>query len=227
MQVSQELKDSVPEYIQIINKDTPEKVIKRRMQECSDYLSVLRCVKELYELKMPAINEAMQKKGRYRPYQFREVYWPNLFTPIEKIGWEYLRNYPALDFYPQFPVAGYWLDFADPQKKIAIEMDGAEWHNPERDTIRDEKLSLLGWKVFRIPGKECSITPYEINEDEVEYQRDFEKLGKWMTGTVAGVIESIKTLYYFKLNIENDYNRWKVSFAIQSLKTHKLAQFDL
>jgi len=52
---------------------------------------------------------------------------------------------------------GFIIDFAIPDKKIAIEVDGKHWHkDKKKDRFRDWMLRRAGWKVIR------------IDEDEIE-----------------------------------------------------------
>ena len=58
------------------------------------------------------------------------------------------------DFVYQYPLGGYFLDFAFVKEKIDIETDGEYWHpegNP-KDKARDANLKKMGWKVLRFPG---------------------------------------------------------------------------
>ncbi len=61
-----------------------------------------------------------------------------------------------LEFIEQMPVGYYSLDFALPERRIAIECDGEYWHSfPEaraRDKRKDDFLASQGWKVIRFPG---------------------------------------------------------------------------
>ena len=76
-------------------------------------------------------------------------------TPIELWLWGDIREANAV-FYPQWPVAGCFLDFANPAAKVAIECDGAAFHqDKEKDATRDAKLEAIGWRVFRLTGKQC------------------------------------------------------------------------
>jgi very-short-patch-repair endonuclease len=77
------------------------------------------------------------------------------FTPIESWLWADIRNNNAI-FYPQYPVASFFVDFANPLAKVAIECDGFHYHlDKEKDRARDEVLAALGWSVYRIPGHVC------------------------------------------------------------------------
>lgn len=76
-------------------------------------------------------------------------------TPIESWLWHDLRAVDAV-MYPQYPVAGFFVDFANPKAKVAIECDGEEYHQDEaKDAKRDAKLRDSGWTVYRISGKDC------------------------------------------------------------------------
>lgn len=76
-------------------------------------------------------------------------------TPIEEWLWTDIRQANAV-FYPQWPEAGFFLDFANPRAKVALECDGAAWHmDKEKDWRRDEKLRALGWSIYRFPGWQC------------------------------------------------------------------------
>jgi very-short-patch-repair endonuclease len=94
-------------------------------------------------------------------------------TSLERTLWKKLFNDPALNIpfqkFSQYQVhnhtgQAYRLDFAIPQLKIGIEVDGKIWHdNPEkkaRDQNRDSKLAKRGWMVLR------------FSEDEIQSQID-------------------------------------------------------
>ncbi|WP_253724679.1 endonuclease domain-containing protein [Burkholderia multivorans] len=80
--------------------------------------------------------------------------WAALFTPIEAAIWSDIRCY-GLPFWPQFPVGRFVVDFADPVRKIALECDGAAFHDRAKDARRDAILADMGWKTYRIPGRDC------------------------------------------------------------------------
>lgn len=76
-------------------------------------------------------------------------------TQIERWLWHDIR---ALDvvLYPQYPVGKFFVDFANPKKKVAIECDGEAFHKDKaKDGKRDAELRDLGWHVYRISGKDC------------------------------------------------------------------------
>lgn len=76
------------------------------------------------------------------------------FTPIERAFWHDIRC-KGIVMYPQYPVGGVFVDFANPVAKVAVECDGKKWHDAKKDAIRDAKLATLGWTVYRITGSDC------------------------------------------------------------------------
>jgi hypothetical protein len=74
-------------------------------------------------------------------------------TPIEYRVFETIQFY-NLPLLPQFPVGKYFVDFGDPVKKIAIEVDGEKFHLDKRkDEKRQKEIENEGWMFFRIKGK--------------------------------------------------------------------------
>jgi hypothetical protein len=76
------------------------------------------------------------------------------FTPIETWLWADIRAVDAV-LYPQYPVDGVFVDFGNPAAKVAIECDGADYHDARKDAERDARLEGLGWTVYRFPGWMC------------------------------------------------------------------------
>lgn len=84
------------------------------------------------------------------------------FTPIENWLWADIRQCGAV-LYPQYPVLNFFVDFANPVAKVAIECDGAAYHQDKaKDESRDKRLTDAGWTVYRISGKHCRL---ECDED--------------------------------------------------------------
>ena len=75
-------------------------------------------------------------------------------TPIEEWLWHDIRSVDAV-LYPQYPVGRFFVDFANPAAKVAIECDGAAYHDQAKDAARDAELNRLGWTVYRFPGWMC------------------------------------------------------------------------
>lgn len=79
-------------------------------------------------------------------------------TDIEEIMQKALEK-EGIKVVPQFPIRGrfgYILDFAIPELKIDIEVDGLEYHKigNSRDRKRNWFLRNRGWKIIRFKGEE-------------------------------------------------------------------------
>jgi very-short-patch-repair endonuclease len=94
--------------------------------------------------------------------------WPSIFTPIESQMWTLIRS-QGVPFYPQYPVGGYFIDFANPRLKIGIECDSRGWHErrADLDLIRTQDLYDLGWLVFGFSGRACMRLPALPRLDEI------------------------------------------------------------
>ncbi len=110
--------------------------------------SLRKAIRAAYKEYLPIILK--RYPNRIDPYIFD---FDVPLTPIEQNVWTDIR-YIGLPFFMQVPVAGYFIDFADPVKKIGIEVDGKEWHmNVKKDQERENELVALGWTIYRIPGR--------------------------------------------------------------------------
>jgi very-short-patch-repair endonuclease len=80
-------------------------------------------------------------------------------TEVEKRLWNRLRDrqVDGHKFRRQHYVAGYYLDFACEELKVAVELDGGQ-HNDDaakqRDEIRTARLQQSGWRVLRFWNNE-------------------------------------------------------------------------
>lgn len=69
-------------------------------------------------------------------------------------------NYPVAlgEQRPGYP-SNYKLDFADPERKVGLEVDGGthtSYLGKQRDKKKMDRLAELGWKVFRITNTEAA-----------------------------------------------------------------------
>lgn len=86
-------------------------------------------------------------------------------SPIERLLWGDIRQQNMV-MYPQFPVAGYFVDFGNPVAKVAIECDGAAFHvDAAKDASRQRHIEAKGWTVYRISGADC-VQDERVSEDE-------------------------------------------------------------
>lgn len=75
-------------------------------------------------------------------------------TDAELKLWNELRAHRlmGLGFRRQFPIAGYMVDFACPEKKIIVELDGSQHADAavaEADVARTQRLEQDGWTIGR------------------------------------------------------------------------------
>ncbi|HEY5800661.1 MAG TPA: DUF559 domain-containing protein [Burkholderiaceae bacterium] len=153
-----------------------------------------RRIREQYAIVLPDWLEEYQATGNmYHDPYFSEL--AMIFTPIENAVWSDIRT-AGMPFYPQIPALNYFLDFACPMLKIAIECDGKAWHDFELDAARDKRLAAAGWMVFRIEGHECLRfidNPFADSEDD---DFDPESTRRWFMETSEGVVSAIKHRYF-------------------------------
>lgn len=109
-------------------------------------------VKAFYDFYNPKIMRGVQNEWVIDPYA-----WDMgaiRMTPIESWFWQDIRQANAV-LYPQYPVAGCFLDFANPVAKVGIECDGHAYHlDKEKDRQRD--------------ASDVEI-PESINRDDTEH----------------------------------------------------------
>ena len=109
-------------------------------------------LRQFYRLAAPQIIEAGPREWGIDPY---EVDWISVFTPIELALWHDIRA-ADLVMYPQYPIAGYFVDFANPAAKVCVECDGSQWHqDAEKDVLRQRNIEANGWTMYRITGRAC------------------------------------------------------------------------
>jgi very-short-patch-repair endonuclease len=77
-----------------------------------------------------------------------------VMTSAELKLWNELRAHRlmGLGFRRQFPIAGYIVDFACPEKKLIVEADGSQHAQGDAvagDEVRTVRLERDGWTVLR------------------------------------------------------------------------------
>lgn len=148
----------------------------------------------------------------YDPYP---IDWTKVFTPIEYMAWCDIRDYP-LQMWPQYPIGKYFADFANVEKKIVIECDGKEWHDEEKDSVRDAAMMAEGWTVYRVTGAECNkVVEREDYKSEKEYWHNLYQ-------TSSGLIKAIHYFHFPKMYAMDEYER---DLAAQCLRNHAATGF--
>lgn len=162
-------------------------------------------IREYYRAELPKMMAEYERTGRVHFDPYRLDFTSDM-TPIEAAVWSDIRC-AGLPFLPQIPALNYFLDFADPFKKIAIECDGKQWHDAEKDAKRDARLADAGWLVYRIPGSECMrmrrrpidlLSEHEQNgyptDEAIRMVRPH--AAEWFARTSEGIVEAIGIAHY-------------------------------
>ncbi|KGO93181.1 hypothetical protein Q766_07670 [Flavobacterium subsaxonicum WB 4.1-42 = DSM 21790] len=170
--------------------------------------------------------------------------WLRHFSPIEKSAWNSIRGIGGIVLYPQFPVFNFFIDFANPYLKIGLELDGKDYHDPVKDLEKDKKLGRLGWKIFRVTGKEANadyLTNNELDERGITGLQKKEAIEHWILNTCDGLLTAVKYWYFstqeekeknfcFYLNPEEDsedYYSEENDEELEKIDFHSLAKYTL
>lgn len=114
------------------------------------------------------------KNGESRPVQSWSEFEVSHFcfdfykelSPPEEIAWDVLKSYRTF-LLPQFPVKKYFVDFANPFLKIAIEIDGKKWHQDvEKDMVRQRDIEQDGWRFLRFSAIDAMTSKEDAFEKE-------------------------------------------------------------
>ena len=86
-------------------------------------------------------------------------------------------------------VCGFELDYALERRgtRVAVEIDGKEFHDPVRDRIRDRILKQAGWWTYRIPAVGVMYSEAKVREDFRNYLKNV-KMITWEERQVKGFI---------------------------------------
>lgn len=94
-----------------------------------------------------------------------------------------INEFSDKNYKTEFNIGIYSIDFAWPEKKLAIEIDGQQHERfkeyKERDCRKDKYLQSEGWKVLRISWREmCNNTKEYINKAKVFIEENNERIFK-------------------------------------------------
>lgn len=167
-----------------------------------------------------------------------DPYWVNWeFSAAEHLAWCAIRGYGHVVLYPQVPVFNWFVDFGHPMKRVGLEIDGQQWHDPVKDAARDTKMwNECHWRIFRVPARELNDFETENTyrerlewlaadgrADEQPSDTELNALARTlMMETGEGVLYAIGALYFGR-NIGSPLNY----FVRETLLRHRLAEFPL
>jgi crossover junction endodeoxyribonuclease RuvC len=79
-------------------------------------------------------------------------------TDAERILWAQLRakRFDGHKFRRQEPILGYIADFACPERRLVIELDGGQHNGSESDVRRDRLLRQAGFQILRFWNNEVA-----------------------------------------------------------------------
>jgi very-short-patch-repair endonuclease len=141
------------------------KVLKFCSRECSD-----KHHKDNYQhsletkIKIGEANKISMEKSSIMGWRPRtEPSFPEsiVISILDKNNIVYVREYP---------VKRWFVDFTDPQRKIAVEIDGKQHQLPERkisDSNKDFYLRENGWSIFRIAWQKLTPQFYIFLEEKL------------------------------------------------------------
>jgi very-short-patch-repair endonuclease len=118
-----------------------------RYAKATDWQSKQLVIRAAYQYYLPSILEAARTGHSLDP---NIVTWD--FSQVEDDTWHQIRAL-GLPFYPKFPVLDYFADFADPFRKISIEVSKRELHSTKSHNLREKLMQQAGWKVYRVPSR--------------------------------------------------------------------------
>lgn len=120
-------------------------------------------IRRYYADHSPAIVEAGKNNWGIDPYMWESVM---SMTPIERAFWNDIREEGCV-LYPNYPVGRFFVDFANPCARVAIECDGKLFHQDhDKDAARQAEIESMGWRVFRIAGRQCMELD-RFNDDSI------------------------------------------------------------
>ncbi|GAB3637282.1 hypothetical protein GCM10027422_28720 [Hymenobacter arcticus] len=137
-----------------------------RYAKAHDWQSKHLVIRAAYEHYLPSIKEAAKTGHSVDP---NIVTWD--FLPIEDDTWLQIRAL-GLPLFPKFPVFDYFTDFADPLRKIIIELGGKKSLIKKKEDLRDKRVKAAGWKIYRLSGR--AAMRYLESAFSVEIAREIE-----------------------------------------------------
>lgn len=98
-------------------------------------------------------------------------------SELELFGHTRVFRHPSMpELQAQYPIRlrqkTIYADLADPELRVAIELDGAQFHDTpaarERDRRRDVELAALGWVVLRFSARRLREDPAGVRREVLE-----------------------------------------------------------
>nr|GFD08674.1 hypothetical protein [Tanacetum cinerariifolium] len=162
-------------------------------------------IREVYDIITPGIIQRAAIGARNHWYALE---WNFPMPANARRAWGIIREIP-IGLYPQYPVMQYFIDFADPYRRIAvfIEENDSPW-KPKDIYYQDRLLIVHGWKIFRLPIKvidtyESDLLPEHLvdvydmgakdKQELIERKKWDEELSR---KTIDGFFRNLKHRYF-------------------------------
>jgi very-short-patch-repair endonuclease len=111
----------------------------------------------------------LRNKGRYGSPAARRLLHAaadGARSEAERLLTKLLRDNGVTGWKANYPLAGYKIDVAFPGEKVACETDGWAFHSDhedfQKDRQRQNRISLLGWKVLRFTWLDLTEYPLRV-----------------------------------------------------------------
>lgn len=200
--------------------------LRSAVQYARDWRARLRAIRALYD----GYRAAGEDHRAIDPY---ELGLNDFLTPIEWMVWQDIRGTDGLQFLPQYPVGRFFIDFGDPERRLGIEVDGRQFHDIERDRMRDQQLwNEHGWKVYRISGAEAYRVRLSPHEWKLEYRERHERAPSrdeiaaaamdYYSATSTGVVRAIR-----EIEIGPHTDSEHIHAMTVALRAHRLVDFPI
>jgi transcriptional regulator with XRE-family HTH domain len=140
--------DPEPDWQALRDEVRLEKIFAESADARQNDQRMQELIREAYLIATPDILRRVSRGLYTSPYI---IDWN--FQPNASSAWSIIRSIP-IGLYPKYPFLHYFLDFADPYRRIVVFVEEKDMPWKVEDiTYQDRLLIIHGWKVFRIPYK--------------------------------------------------------------------------
>jgi very-short-patch-repair endonuclease len=129
--------------------------VKMRSRTEADKLAWMRKTPKQREMTYEAAHIAARNRKRCRAEKEQRAILNQSNPKLSSIEQKFLEAFKDANMVvtPQFALSIYNIDFAVPERKVAIEIDGGNWHSSKtkrkQDTGKEVLLRNRGWKLVR------------------------------------------------------------------------------
>lgn len=143
----------------VISRVIREADVHRRGQSEAEVLKWIQMTPEQRKHQVEAVHNAIRGRRKTRDFlrkRAKGIQRKARLSSLEKSFLEVFDEY-GIKVVPQYAIDIFNVDFAIPEIKLAIEIDGGGWHQSEPKIHQDRKkkgfLSFHGWYLIRFKGK--------------------------------------------------------------------------